>query len=91
MGHQIGLVNLDGEDTWWCFDEDVNANECSDENRCSHQCCCNPEEIKYTLVVRHYPTRESKEEVTDFLELAVSELGSKSSIEFLSVEEQSEG
>jgi hypothetical protein len=29
---------------WWCVDEDVNSNDCSDETRCNSQCYCNKQD-----------------------------------------------
>lgn len=36
-GHDITLRG----DRWFCETEDVDANDCTDENRCMTECCCN--------------------------------------------------
>jgi hypothetical protein len=36
--HDI-MLNEDG--VWWCYTENVVSDECSDEDRCAAECCCN--------------------------------------------------
>ncbi len=45
MRHDI-VLNDDG--IYWCETENVNANECEDDTRCSNQCVCNPKRYKVT-------------------------------------------
>jgi hypothetical protein len=34
---------------WWCLDEDVISEECSDDNRCNNDCVCNNTEYDVSV------------------------------------------
>jgi hypothetical protein len=48
MSHDFAIEN----GRFHCLTEDVDANECSDDNRCSNECICNKDVYEFTFVIQ---------------------------------------